>query len=75
MTKAKLKDIMIRATKTFIQAFLAVFTLDGIVFTDLEAAKSMLITTTIAALAAGISAVWNLVMELVNKYLDKLKQE
>ena len=72
MTKAKLKDILVRATKTFIQAFLAVFTLDGIVFTDVEAAKAMLISTTIAALAAGISAVWNLVVEIVNKYLEKL---
>ena len=72
MTKAKLKDILVRATKTFIQAFLAVFTLDGIVFTDVEAAKAMLISTTVAALAAGISAVWNLVVEIVNKYLAKL---
>ena len=66
--KADWKDIAIRASKTFIEAFLSYVTIDGVFqITDLTAAKRFLLTTGISALAAGVSAVWNLAMELVSK--------
>ena len=78
--KANWKDIAIRASKTFIEAFLSYITIDGVFqITDLTAAKRFLLTTGISALAAGVSAVWNLAMELVSKKvaeeLDELAEE
>ena len=68
LRKANWKDIAIRASKTFIEAFLSYITIDGVFqITDLTTAKRFLLTTGISALAAGVSAVWNLVMELVSK--------
>ena len=49
------KDIAIRAIKTFIQAFLAVLVIDVVTIKDWATAKPVLI----AAVAAGVSAVWN----------------
>lgn len=68
LQKANWKDIAIRASKTFVEAFLSYITIDGVFqITDLTAAKRFLLTTGISALAAGVSAVWNLAMELVSK--------
>lgn len=68
LQKADWKDIAIRASKTFVEAFLSYVTIDGVFqITDLTAAKRFLLTTGISALAAGVSAVWNLAMELVSK--------
>ena len=80
LRKANWKDIAIRASKTFIEAFLSYVTIDGVFqITDLTAAKRFLLTTGISALAAGVSAVWNLVMELVSKKvaeeLDELAED
>lgn len=64
-----MKDWMIRALKTFVQAFLgmlipAVVTLlEGGFPADLPAAWVVLAPTISAALAAGIAAVWNLLLE------------
>lgn len=62
--KDKLKDIFIRALKTFIQGFLGALTisLPGSDFSNTEVLKSLLI----GAIAAGISAVMNLVINLLN---------
>ncbi|MCK4258742.1 MAG: hypothetical protein KAX49_07175 [Halanaerobiales bacterium] len=61
-TKVDFKDIIVRLTKTFIQASLAVFIAsfaNGIDITNKEAMSAL----GIAALAAGLSAVMNFVKE------------
>lgn len=59
MTKAKLKDIGIRAGKTFLQAFLGSISVETLLAaTDRSVWRSVLIS----AAAAGISAVMNLVI-------------
>ena len=59
------KDILIRAVKTFIQTFLAAFLLgtDNLSNLDEKTLKSALI----GGLAAGISAVMNLIINLLSK--------
>lgn len=60
-----MKDILIRALKTFIQGFLGALaiTLPSSDITDEKVLKSLLI----GAVAGGISAVMNLVINLLNK--------
>lgn len=61
----KLKDILIRAFKTFIQGFLAtlIVLLKETDLTDENLLKSVLI----GALAGGISAVMNLILKALEK--------
>lgn len=61
----KLKDILIRAFKTFIQGFLAtlIILIKETDLTDENLLKSVLI----GALAGGISAVMNLVLKAMEK--------
>ena len=63
-----MKDIIIRALKTFLQGFLGalVVSLQGSDLTNFEVLKSLLI----GAIAAGISAVMNLILRLLNKNGD-----
>lgn len=63
--KGKIKDICIRAIKTFIQGFLGALaiTLPSTDLTDIALVKSILI----GAIAGGISAVMNLIINLLNK--------
>ena len=62
MTKAKLKDIGIRAAKTFVQAFLGSISIETVLATtDKSVVRSMLISAT----AAGISAVMNLILAAI----------
>ena len=49
-------DIVVRAVKTFVQAFVAAWMVSGFVLDK---------SAVIAAAAAGISAVWNYVRELL----------
>lgn len=60
-----MKDILIRALKTFIQGFLGALaiTLPNANLSDMAVIKSLLI----GAIAAGISAIMNLVIQLMNK--------
>ena len=64
-----LPDWAIRSIKTFVQAFLGVFlpaiisVLNGGFPVDWSAAKVTLISALMAAIAAGISAVWNICLE------------
>lgn len=61
--KAKIKDILIRAIKTFIQGFLGALIVVIPSSTDLELWKTALI----GACAGGISAVMNLILTMLNK--------
>ena len=60
-----MKDILVRAGKTFIQGFLGALavTLPSSDFSDMSVVKSLLI----GAVAGGVSAVMNLVINLLNK--------
>ena len=60
-----MKDILIRAGKTFVQGFLGALavTLPSSDFSDMSVVKSLLI----GAIAGGISGVMNLVINLLNK--------
>lgn len=60
-----MKDILTRALKTFIQGFLGALavTLPTSDFSNTEVVKSLLI----GALAGGISAVMNLIINYMNK--------
>ena len=62
-----MKDILIRAGKTFIQAALAVLVItfqNGIDLTNKEAINVAII----AALSAGISALMNFILGLIKKW-------
>jgi heme A synthase len=63
--EVKMKDVLIRALKTFIQGFLGALavTLPVSDLTDQAVIKSLLI----GAIAAGISAVMNLTITLIDK--------
>lgn len=65
----KLKDILVRAFKTFIQGFLAtlIVLLKESDLTDLNILKSVLI----GALAGGISAIMNLIINALQKDLPE----
>jgi hypothetical protein len=66
------RDIAIRAIKTFVEAFISYITIDGVFeITDATGFKKFLLTTGISALAAGISAVWNLGMEIVSQKVSE----
>lgn len=65
--KSNRKDILLRAAKTFLQAFLSALAIDGTF--DLSGGdgfKRFLLTTGLSALAAGISAVWNFLLSLLS---------
>lgn len=64
MNKERLKDIGIRAAKTFVQAFMGAVSIDvAFATTDRSVWKSMLL----GGVAAGISAVWNLVLNALDE--------
>ena len=64
-----MKDWMIRALKTFVQAFFGILVpelvlfLNGSLPKDIEGMKVMMIPMLCSALAAGISALWNYISE------------
>ena len=62
--KAKVKDIVIRALKTFLQAFLGALSVDVMIANpDRNFLKSVLIS----AVAAGISAVMNTIISALKE--------
>lgn len=66
-TKIIIKDTAIRAGKTFLQAFLSAISVDTLLgVTDFDAFKKVGISMLVAALAAGISAVWNGTVKALN---------
>lgn len=59
-TKETIFDILERAGKTFMQAFMSAISVDMLLgVTDFDAFKKVGISMLVAAVAAGISAVWN----------------
>lgn len=55
------KDVGERALKTFVEAFVATVAASDLLNpADSNTFKSALVTTVVAGVAAGISAVWNL---------------
>ena len=61
--KDKIKDVGIRALKTFIQAFLGSITINNFMFIDdVNGLKSVFYSTLIAGISAGVSAVWNMIV-------------
>lgn len=58
MNKVIVKDIAIRALKTFFLAFLATLSLGLATANDATALKAL----AVASLSAGISAVWNTII-------------
>lgn len=66
-TKVIIKDTAIRAAKTFLQAFLSAISVDALLgVTDFGAFKKVGLSMLVAALAAGISAVWNGTVKALN---------
>ncbi len=71
INKEIVKDIAIRAAKTFVQAFLSAVSVDALLgVTDFDAFKRIAVSMLIAGSAAGISAVWNTVIKAVNSRLE-----
>ena len=59
-TKGMIIDILERSGKTFLQAFMSAISVDVLLgVTDFDAFKKVGLSMLVAALAAGISAVWN----------------
>lgn len=61
----KFKDILVRAFKTFIQAFLS--SLVVFINTNQNIDEKVLKSALMGALAGGISAVMNLIIKMLNK--------
>lgn len=73
MNKEKVKDILARAGKTFAQAFLSSISIDALLgVTDFGALKKIGISILVAAGAAGVSAVWNMALDFINKKIDEM---
>lgn len=59
-TKKIIFDVAERAGKTFLQAFMSAISVDVLLgVTDFDAFRKVGLSMLVAALAAGISAVWN----------------
>lgn len=69
MNKSVIKDIAIRAAKTFIQAFLSSVSVDALLgITDFDTLKRVGISMLIAGTAAGICALWNAGLKILNAH-------
>lgn len=74
-----MKDWMIRAIKTFVQSTVAYFVANITMITshvvnwDFADWKGWLMPVLIGALSAGISAVWNIILESMNS--KKIEEE
>lgn len=64
MKKLKINnDILVRAGKTFLQAFVGSITINSfLVVNDVSAFKAVLYSTLIGGLSAGLSAVQNMII-------------
>lgn len=68
----RVPDFLVRAAKTFVQAFIPVIIanialiMNHVVNWDFADWKGWLAPILISAVAAGISAIWNLILEKIN---------
>lgn len=68
MNKEKVKDVLVRAGKTFAQAFLSSVTINSfLVVNDIGTFKTVLYSTLIAGASAGVSAVWNMIINSLSE--------
>lgn len=75
MKKKAFKDILIRALKTFVQAFISYLSIDAFFgVTDLTALKKIALSLLVGALAAGVSAVWNSLIEWLTIRIDNIEE-
>lgn len=66
MDKNKIKDVAIRALKTFAQAFISAISVDTLLgVSDLDMLKKIGVSMLIAGTAAGISALWNSALKML----------
>lgn len=66
--KVDWKDVSKRAFKTFIQAFLSSISIESIILAkDYDTFKTVLISIGIAGVSAGISAVWNMLLGMMEE--------
>jgi hypothetical protein len=73
MTKEKIKDILMRAGKTFAQAFIGSFSIDIFIgVTDSNALKKLALAALVGAVAAGVSAVWNTLVDWAIRKIDTM---
>lgn len=73
MKKEKVKKVLEKVGKTFVEGFVSYLSIDlfaGI--TDFSVIKKLLLSVLLGAVAAGISAVWNLFQEWI---MDKFENE
>ena len=71
MTKEKIKDILERTLKTFLQAFLSALSVEVLIgVTDFATLKKLALSVLIGAVAAGICAVWNTALDAINLHLS-----
>ena len=74
------RDLAVRALKTFIQTLISYLTIDGIFsISDKVGLQKWLLTTGLSALAAAVSAVWNLMLgvfsDKAGELVDKLDDD
>lgn len=73
LTKEQIKDIIERVIITFFEAFISALSVDMLFgVTNLDTLKRAMLSMIIAAGAAGISAVWNILKPIVIKSINKL---
>lgn len=73
LTKTQVKDIIERVIITFVEAFLSALSVDVIFgVTNFDTFKRALLSMVIAAGAAGISAVWNVLKPIIITGVNKL---
>lgn len=71
------KDILIRALKTFVQAFIPVVAaaFAAADLTELSNLKTVAYSALISGAAAGISAVWNIILGIIPEKAEQPKAE
>ena len=73
LTKEQVKDILARAGKTFAQAFVSAISVDSIFgVTDLDTLKRIGLSMLIAGVAAGISAIWNMIQDWLYNKIEEI---
>lgn len=67
------KDILTRTGKTFVEAFLGYLTIDGFFgVSSVSAFKKVLLSLLVGAAAAGITAVWNMLIQWLTIRIDEI---